>query len=996
MRFTHWLGKTFLPLALAAALLSASALPILAEESPSAAGNAGQAPAGTVETGAEADPGGQDGGGSGTGDSSEREETSATSSYEEYLAGLPEGARPAGETVRWQAEDYSAGEGAAAVSAEPDGSEGQSLLSSDTGWVEWVVNVPETGLYNLTVRYYPTEYKGSSIERTLLIDGATPYDEAQYLTFTRIWTDVGEITQDSTGNDVRPSQEERPRWVEYTVRDASEYVEDPLQFYLTEGRHTIRLEAVKEEFALDWLELSPPEDVPTYAEYAAGNAGYSAPDAETIRIDAERPDEKSDVTLYPVYDRTSAASDPQNPIKIRLNTIGGSKWQMPGQWITWRFYVEKEGLYNIAPRFRQNIYSGMYTTRRLLLDGEVPFEEAKALSFNFDSSWQREVLGDENGAFAFRLDEGWHTLTMEVTLGPMAPIIAEVTEILESLNADYRRILILTGPSPDTYRDYGFDKMIPDVIDDLAEQAGRLDAVIEQLKQEVGKTGEQVSLLTKLSFQVRRMAEKPSTIARSFTNFKDNLGSLGAWLLTARQQPLELDYIEVVPDGAEIPGAEAGFIDSAVFFIQSFALSFFEDYRSVGGGYTEADEAAGNVIKVWLATGRDQAQIIRQLIDASFTPDTGIKVNLQLVTAGTLLPATLSGMGPDVSLSNAIGDPINYAIRGAAVELSQFEGFDEVIQRFHPSAVLPFQYKGYTYALPETQSFPMFFYRTDIFEELGLTPPETWEDFYEMVPVLQRNNLQVGFPVSTTVSPVEGANLNGLCVFLYQKNGSLYKEDGLKTNLDSDEVLSSFKEMTDLFTLYKFPVQYDFANRFRTGEMPCGIVDYTMYNQLTAFAPEIKGLWSFTQVPGTVQEDGTVNHAVPSTGLSVMMMSSAQDKQKAWEFMDWWTSADTQSRFGIEMESVLGAAAKQPTANMEALESLPWSAKDYESLMTQWESAAATPQVPGGYYTTRVVDFAFNRVYTSGDNPVSTMLDYIKETNEELARKHEEFASLYE
>ena len=192
---------------------------------------------------------------------------------------------------------------------------------------------------------------------------------------------------------------------------------------------------------------------------------------------------------------------------------------MPGQWITWRFYVEKEGLYNIAPRFRQNIYSGMYTTRRLLLDGEVPFEEAKALSFNFDSSWQREALGDENGAFAFRLDEGWHTLTMEVTLGPMAPIIAEVTEILESLNADYRRILILTGPSPDTYRDYGFDKMIPDVIDDLAEQAGRLDAVIEQLKQEVGKTGEQVSLLTKLSFQVRRMAEKPSTIARSFTNF---------------------------------------------------------------------------------------------------------------------------------------------------------------------------------------------------------------------------------------------------------------------------------------------------------------------------------------------------------------------------------------------------------------------------------------------------------------------------------------------
>lgn len=989
--------KRLMPFALVMALLlqvfHAGLLSVLAETTAPSAETAGTTPV-TTPTAGGAEEGGASADNPASADSAGSLRTDTR--YEDYLASLPEGARPATKTIRWQAENVNGGEGPFQTTAGPEGAEGKVLLSPDTGWTEWTVDIPETGLYQLTVRYYPTEYKGSAIERELRIDGELLYKEAHTLSFSRIWTDEGEISQDSTGNDVRPSQAERPRWVEYTVRDTSEYMESPLSFYLTRGEHVIRLDAVKEEFAIDWLEFSPAKELPSYEEYRQENAGLSAPDAETIHIDAEKPDEKSDVTLYPVYDRSSAATEPQDPIKIRLNTIGGSKWQMPGQWITWRFHVEKDGLYNIVPRFRQNIYSGMYTSRRLLLDGEVPFREAGALSFSFDSSWQRKALGNEDGAFEFRLSEGWHTLTMEVTLGPMAPIIAEVDQILQSLNTDYRKILILTGPSPDAYRDYSFDKLIPDVIADLGEQADRLDAVIEQLKQEVGKTGEQVSLLTKLSFQVRRMSEKHTTIAKTFVNFKDNIGSLGAWLLNARQQPLELDFIDIVPAGQSVPKAEAGFLRSAAFYAQSFFLSFFEDYKSIGGGYTEEDEKNGNVVKVWLATGRDQSQIIRQLIDSSFTPATGIKVNLQLVTAGTLLPATLSGMGPDVSLSNAVGDPINYAIRGAAVELSGFDGFDEVVSRFHPSAMVPFQYEGNTYALPETQSFPMFFYRTDIFEELGLTPPETWEDFYAMIPVLQRNNLQVGYPVSTTVSPVAGANLNGMCIFLYQQNGSLYKSEGVGTNLDSDEVLSSFQQMTDLFTLYKFPVAYDFANRFRTGEMPCGIVDYTMYNQLTVFAPEIKGLWNFTTVPGTRQEDGSVNHAVPSSGLAAMMMSNARDREKSWKFLDWWTSAATQSRFGIEMESLMGAAAKQPTANMEALQSLPWSAKDYESLMAQWDSVQATPEVPGGYYTSRVVDFAFNRVYTSGDNPVNAMLDYIKETNEELARKHDEFAHLSE
>lgn len=48
---------------------------------------------------------------------------------------------------------------------------------------------------------------------------------------------------------------------------------------------------------------------------------------------------------------------------------------------------------------------------------------------------------------------------------------------------------------------------------------------------------------------------------------------------------------------------------------------------------------------------------------------------------------------------------------------------------------------------------------------------------------------------------------------------------------------------TRFYTDYSFPLTYDFYNRFRTGEMPLGLAPYSMYNTLSALAPELDGLW---------------------------------------------------------------------------------------------------------------------------------------------------------
>jgi ABC-type glycerol-3-phosphate transport system substrate-binding protein len=208
--------------------------------------------------------------------------------------------------------------------------------------------------------------------------------------------------------------------------------------------------------------------------------------------------------------------------------------------------------------------------------------------------------------------------------------------------------------------------------------------------------------------------------------------------------------------------------------------------------------------------------------------------------------------------------------------------------------------------------------------------------------------------------------------------------------LNEEVSMKAFMKWSEFYTNYKFPVQFDFPNRFRTGEMPIGIADYTFYNMLSVSAPEIKGLWDFAPVPGTPSGD-SIRRDVPSGGSSVIMLKSSTEKDKAWEFMKWWTSKDAQVRFGREMEGLMGAAARYPTANVEALAQLPWPVKDYQALNEQWQYVQAIPEVPGGYFTGRHLDNAFREVITNGMNPREALYDYVRYIDEEIKLKRKEF-----
>ena len=107
--------------------------------------------------------------------------------------------------------------------------------------------------------------------------------------------------------------------------------------------------------------------------------------------------------------------------------------------------------------------------------------------------------------------------------------------------------------------------------------------------------------------------------------------------------------------------------------------------------------------------------------------------------------------------------------------------------------------------------------------------------------------------------------------------------------------------------------------------------------------------------------------------------------------MTWFTGDDAQVQFSTEMVAILGDSAKHPTANMVALETMPWTNKERSSLWGQFEKLASIPNYPGAYIIGRYTKFAFLDAYNDNADPVTELLSYITTINKEINRKREEF-----
>ncbi len=911
------------------------------------------------------------------------------SEYEQYIA--EKTAAPEDAVIEISGAQFSGYEGTAPQIVELDGK--QAASTGTEGSISYSFTVEHAGLYNLAFDYYPLEGYGDTIERMLYLDGKLPYSEARSILFQRQFEDEGEKRYSTSGNEYRRSQKEIRQWFTTDAFSGYGFINAPLKLYLEPGEHTITLNAISEPMAIGAVRLYVREDLPTYAQALEQHraAGLTAGNGQKI-YEAEDASRKSNATLYAVEDRSSCATTPYKSTLILLNCIGSNNWKYTGQWIEWTVNVPETGLYSLSFRVKQDYVSGASAARRLYINGQVPFAEAEVLSIPYDLNWQIFTPGNEDGAYLFALQAGENTIRLEAVTGELAPILIQVRETVSDLTALYRRITAIVGSFPDALRDYHLEDSIPDMVTIMQQAYSELSAANALLEELGGNKGEQSAYIDQMLVLLETMLRDKDCIPEQMSTFSDRINGLSSWAASAAEVPVLIDKFAVVGQEAQPLKAEGNVLQQAWFALDNFIASFRVDYYTVE---SMVEQETDREITLWLSStsGRDQASILRDLVDKYFTGKTGIKVNIRLVNMGVLWQAVASDAGPDLAILQGQAQPLNYGVRGALLDLSKFEDIDEVLAQFDESAVVPFCLEDSVYGLPEQQVFPMMFLRTDIMQELGLPIPQTWNDVYKLIPTLQEYGMEVGLPQPTTVqSGSDSTALNPMFTsLLLQKGVPIYDENNRLCVLDRLDAVNCFVEWSEFYTKYNFTKSYSNINRFRTGTMPIVLADYTFYNGLVVAAPEIAGAWDMVPIPGTLQEDGSIARDTSSSGSACMIFANTRDEDASWEFLKWWTSTETQVMYGRELETIQGASARWPTANLAAMEQLGWTSTASKALKEQWSYVHGIPEVPGGYYVGRTVSNAIKSAINMGENPREMILDAVEDINEEIISKRKEF-----
>lgn len=864
------------------------------------------------------------------------------------------------------------------------------LLWNDTaGSVTYTVDVPETGIYCMEFSYFPMENSFTSVELSLLINGELPYDTAERLTLTKAYVNEKDIYYDERGNQIRPSQVQKGMWMESFAKDVDGLFNDPLIVYLEQGTNEITLEGVKAQLALETITFRQPDALSSYAELKPAQSEIDATPSVVYRIEGESAALKSDATLYPTYDNSSYLASPSNPTKQVYNTIGNANWKKALQTITWEFNVDADGWYKIGIKARQQDMRGFSSNRRIYVDGEVLYEELDDVTFPYSASdWVVVSPTDENGdaIYVYLTGGQQHTIAMEVIPGEIGDVMRRLDDIIKRLNTCYRQIIMITGPDPDLYNDANsyVHESVPTLIPEFEALSAELNDIYDRLAEISTTEGFEAVQISQMVMVLDKCIEKPKKIARYLSQIKDNVSSLSSWMCDYRDQPLEIDYIEIASADQAFSSTDESFFQQFSFGFQSFIGSFTEDYTQL------TDVEGEDTIEVWVSLGRDQAQVVKELVESDFAPnhpDVNIAVNL---VVGGVVEATLADAGPDVALFLGGEFPVNLAARGLLVDLSAYSDYEEIAGRFQENADVQYTYDGDVYGIPLTQTWTMMFYRTDILTELGFTaPPETWDDLIDMLPALQRSYMNVGLilPAANVSAATEAGHT--FATLLLQRGSNYFNEGQTATTFDSIDAVQAFEDWTDLYTEYRFQQSYDPYSRFRTGEYPIVISNYSFFNQLEAAAPEIKGLWSFTSIPGTLQEDGSVSHATNSSGSCGVIFNQVSDADAAWEFLKWFSSTETQVSYGTNIEGLLGQLGRYETANIDALQQLSWSAEEMDKLMAQWEELEEIPVIPASYAVTRNIMNAFRETVNNNENPRDTLMWYNRDINEEITRKRE-------
>ncbi|MFS0865812.1 ABC transporter substrate-binding protein [Microbacterium sp. 179-B 1A2 NHS] len=280
---------------------------------------------------------------------------------------------------------------------------------------------------------------------------------------------------------------------------------------------------------------------------------------------------------------------------------------------------------------------------------------------------------------------------------------------------------------------------------------------------------------------------------------------------------------------------------------------------------------------------------IDQAVDAFNEAHDDIEVTLETVTAGpdggyaTMLSAVQAGNAADVAQVGYDAIP-DFLINDGLEDITEYAA--DSAETFVPWQWETGVFDGSVYSIPQASGPLGQFYRADIFEELGIEAPTTWDEYYEAAQTIRASDRYIA---------AFAFNQAPWMIGLAQQGGASWfgtEGDAWTVDIDGEETLKVAEFWQKLVDEDLVKVVADMSNEWnadiQNGEILSWISGSWADAILRGTAPDTAGAWAVSPVPQW--EAGENVSATWAGGSASVVLRGTDHPAEATEFALWLNS----------------------------------------------------------------------------------------------------------
>ncbi|MGO1769561.1 MAG: sugar ABC transporter substrate-binding protein [Microbacterium sp.] len=306
-------------------------------------------------------------------------------------------------------------------------------------------------------------------------------------------------------------------------------------------------------------------------------------------------------------------------------------------------------------------------------------------------------------------------------------------------------------------------------------------------------------------------------------------------------------------------------------------------------------DGSGGSLDVWIMQGTNpDAKAFFDEVATAFEEETGAELNVDFVEWGDahdrFVTSIAGGTTPDVAETGTTWTA-EFADAGALAPLDEHVSEAGLDDDLVEGLVEAGTYEDELYGMPWYAGVRSLVYRSDIFEELGLEAPTTWQEIVDAGEAIEKAH-----PDMNAFAVPGGAEL-ATYPWVWGAGGEVATQDGgtWTSELDSPESVEGIEFYTGLQTEHGFSSagattwdEVDLLDSFTAGETAMAVMGSWTPATIVEQNADLDGKFAATPIPG---KDGGIAPSVLG-GSHLSMFNTADDQDLAWTFIEMMTTGE--------------------------------------------------------------------------------------------------------